>query len=61
MKTVTPVEHPNKFQHLTPRLHVIQGDPEELVALSWEEEVNILTITSGLAGHRGSPDGLNRI
>jgi antitoxin (DNA-binding transcriptional repressor) of toxin-antitoxin stability system len=38
---ITPVEQPDKFQNLTPRPHVIQGDPEELVALSWEDEVSL--------------------
>jgi len=38
---ITPVEQPDKFQNLTPRPQVIQGDPDALAALSWEDEVSL--------------------
>ncbi|MCB8967604.1 MAG: type II toxin-antitoxin system Phd/YefM family antitoxin [Ardenticatenaceae bacterium] len=38
---ITPVEKADKLQNLIPRPEVIQGDPEELVALNWEAEVNL--------------------
>jgi prevent-host-death family protein len=34
-------EKADKFQNLISRPHVIQGDPEELVEISWEDEVNL--------------------
>jgi len=36
-----PVEKNDKFQNLVSRPDVIQGDPDDLVALSWEEEVTL--------------------
>ena len=36
-----PVEKNDKFQNLVSRPNVIQGDPDDLVALSWEEEVTL--------------------
>ena len=36
-----PVEKNDKFNNLVLRKDVINGDPEELVALSWEEEVTL--------------------
>lgn len=36
---IVPVEKIDKFQNLVARPDVIQGDPEDLVELSWEEEV----------------------
>lgn len=38
---IVPVEKPDKFQNLVHRPDVIQGDPEELVTLSWEGEVSL--------------------
>jgi prevent-host-death family protein len=38
---IIPVETGDKFQNLTPRPEVIQGDPEELVDIHWEEEVSL--------------------
>lgn len=34
-------EEVDKFQNLIPRPHVIQGDPEDLVEISWEDEVDL--------------------
>jgi prevent-host-death family protein len=36
-----PVEKNDKFSNLVSRPGVIQGDPDDLVALSWEEEVTL--------------------
>ncbi len=36
---IVPVEKADKFQNLISRPDVIQGDPETLVDVSWEEEV----------------------
>lgn len=36
---IVPVEKADKFQNLVSRPDVIAGDPEELVALGWEDEV----------------------
>lgn len=36
---IVPIEKPDKLQNLPYRPEVIQGDPEELVSLSWEGEV----------------------
>jgi hypothetical protein len=36
-----PVEKVDKLQNLVARPNVIQGDPEELVNISWENEVNL--------------------
>jgi PHD/YefM family antitoxin component YafN of YafNO toxin-antitoxin module len=38
---IVPVEQKAKFQNLVQRPDVILGDPEELVALSWEEEMKL--------------------
>ena len=38
---IVPVEKTDKFDNLVPRPDVIQGDPEDLVALSWEGEVSL--------------------
>lgn len=38
---IIPVEKGDKFQNLIPRPDVIQGDPETLVDIHWEEEVNL--------------------
>jgi hypothetical protein len=38
---IIPVETVDKLQGLVHRPDVIQGDPEDLVNLSWEEEVNL--------------------
>ncbi len=34
-------EKADKVQNLISRPHVIQGDPEELVEISWEDEVKL--------------------
>ncbi len=36
-----PVEKNDKFNNLVLRKDVINGDPEELVILSWEDEVTL--------------------
>ncbi|HFQ94601.1 MAG TPA: type II toxin-antitoxin system Phd/YefM family antitoxin [Anaerolineae bacterium] len=38
---IVPVEQPDKFQNLITRDEVIQGDPEDIVEISWEKEVNL--------------------
>ncbi len=38
---ITPVEKTDKLQNLIPRPEVIRGDPEELVTLNWEAELNL--------------------
>ena len=38
---IVPVEKVEKLQNLTARPGVIRGDPEELVDISWENEVNL--------------------
>lgn len=38
---IVPVEKIDKFKNLQSRPHVIQGDPDELVDTSWENEVNL--------------------
>jgi prevent-host-death family protein len=38
---IVPVEQANKLQNLVSRPSVIQGDPEDLVDISWEKEVNL--------------------
>lgn len=38
---IVPVEQGQKLQNLIPRSEVIQGDPEDLVTISWEKEVNL--------------------
>lgn len=39
--TIRPDEAPDKLKNLIPRPDVIQGDPENLVDISWEDEVNL--------------------
>ncbi len=38
---IIPVEQNDKLNNLVSRPDVIKGDPEELVALSWEDEVTL--------------------
>ena len=38
---IVPLEKIDKFQRLIPRPEVIWGDPEDLVNVSWEEEVEL--------------------
>lgn len=38
---IVPVEKPDKLQNLVSRPEIIQGDPEDLVDISWENEVNL--------------------
>jgi hypothetical protein len=38
---IIPVAQPDKMQNLVPRPEVIQGDPDELAELSWEDEVSL--------------------
>ena len=38
---IVPVEKTNKLQNLISRPNVIKGDPNDLVDISWEKEVNL--------------------
>lgn len=38
---IVPEEQPNKFQNLISRSDVIQGNADDLVDISWEEDVNL--------------------
>jgi hypothetical protein len=38
---IVPVEQVQKLQNLISRPDVIQGDPEDLVGIGWEKEVNL--------------------
>ena len=38
---IVPVEKVDKLQNLVSQPHVILGDPEELVEIGWEDEVNL--------------------
>jgi len=38
---IVPGDKADKFQNLISRPNVILGDPEELVEISWENEVNL--------------------
>jgi len=38
---IVPVGKTNKLQNLISRPNVIKGDPNELVGISWEKEVNL--------------------
>lgn len=38
---IVPLEKVDKLQNLLSRPQVIQGDPEDLVAISWEDEVTL--------------------
>jgi len=37
---IVPIESPNKLDKLVSRPDVIVGDPEDLVQITWEQEVN---------------------
>jgi len=38
---IMPVEKVNKLENLISRPNVIKGNPDELVDISWEKEVNL--------------------
>jgi prevent-host-death family protein len=38
---IVPVEKVNKLQKLVSRPNVIKGNPDDLVDISWEKEVNL--------------------
>ncbi|HID54283.1 MAG TPA: type II toxin-antitoxin system Phd/YefM family antitoxin [Anaerolineae bacterium] len=38
---IIPVKKGDKLQNLVPRPDVIQGDPDDLVNINWEKEVNL--------------------
>ena len=38
---ITPVEKTDKLQNLILRPDVIKGDPDDLVNISWEKEINL--------------------
>ncbi|HEY84840.1 MAG TPA: type II toxin-antitoxin system Phd/YefM family antitoxin [Chloroflexi bacterium] len=38
---IAPVEKADKLKNLISRPHIIQGDPDDLVDISWEKEVNL--------------------
>jgi len=38
---ILPVEKVDKLRNLIFKPHVIQGDPDELVEIGWEDEVNL--------------------
>lgn len=38
---IVPIEKQDKFQNLIPRPEAISGNPEDLVGLKWEDEVNL--------------------
>jgi prevent-host-death family protein len=38
---IIPTEKVDKLQNLVKRPHVIKGNPDELVDISWEKEVNL--------------------
>ncbi len=38
---IIPVEKTDKLCNLVSRPNVIQGDPDDLVNVSWEEEINL--------------------
>jgi prevent-host-death family protein len=38
---IVPVERVDKLQNLVRRPDVILGDPDELISLSWEQEINL--------------------
>jgi prevent-host-death family protein len=38
---IMPLGKPNKLQNLVSRPNVIMGNPDDLVDISWEKEVNI--------------------
>ena len=38
---IAPVEQTDKLQNLKKRKNFIKGDPEDLVNISWEKEINL--------------------
>ena len=38
---IVPIGKINKFENLVPRSHVIQGNPDDLPEIHWDEEVPI--------------------
>ncbi|MEB3883111.1 type II toxin-antitoxin system Phd/YefM family antitoxin [Lyngbya sp. CCY1209] len=38
---IVPVEKSDKLQNLVYRPHVIVGDPDDLIDINWEQEVNL--------------------
>jgi prevent-host-death family protein len=38
---IKPVEQTNKLQNLKKRKNVILGDPNDLINLTWEKEINL--------------------
>jgi len=38
---IVPVEKIDKLRNLVSRPDVILGDPDELISLSWEQEINL--------------------
>ena len=38
---ITALEKTNKLQNLISRPNVIKGDPDDLINLSWEKEMNL--------------------
>lgn len=38
---ISPVKPPNKLQNLKKRKNVIKGDPNDLVSIKWDEEINL--------------------
>lgn len=38
---IIPVEQPDKLQNLISRPNVIKGNPDDLVHITWEKEVNL--------------------
>jgi len=38
---IVPVEKVDKFENLIHRPEIIHGDPEDLVGISWEDEVHL--------------------
>ena len=38
---ITPAEPVDKFQRLTPRPDVIQGDPDDLIHIEWEVDFDL--------------------
>ena len=38
---IMPVDKSDKLQNLVSRPNVIKGNPDDLVSISWEKEVNI--------------------
>ena len=38
---ITPVEKVNKLDKLVSRPHIIVGNPDDLVSINWEGEINL--------------------